>query len=91
VHGLAGFSHLIAVLPSLALPSRTQSVLYLAAFGCGTILAMLGYTILLGLVAWRLEEKSRHRMLKWITFAGGVSTVAIGIYWLARSGSVILG
>src|SRR5580765_3977719 len=39
LHGLAGSSHFLAVLPLLALPTRTQAAGYLIAFAVGTILS----------------------------------------------------
>src|SRR5690349_17576193 len=35
LHGLAGSSHLLGVLPSLALPTTGQAIAYLVAFGVG--------------------------------------------------------
>ncbi len=48
LHGLAGGSHILGVLPALALPSVTAAVIYLLSFGAGTILAMIGFASLLG-------------------------------------------
>jgi len=44
LHGLAGSSHVLGILPMLALPSRIQAVTYLLAFGAGTVLAMAGFS-----------------------------------------------
>ena len=40
LHGIAGSSHFFGVLPALALPTTTAAVLYIAAFGVGTVAAM---------------------------------------------------
>ena len=43
LHGLAGSSHFLGVLPILAFPTRTQALAYLAAFGVGTVLSMASW------------------------------------------------
>lgn len=50
VHGFAGFSHLFALLPSLALPTLMASILYISAFAAGTISTMILFASILGLV-----------------------------------------
>lgn len=82
VHGFAGFSHLFALLPSLALPSVWDSVIYVLSFALGTIMAMVLFASILGFVAFRSEVKQREVFLKWFTFGGGILAIAIGIMWL---------
>ena len=65
VHGFAGFSHLFALLPSLALPTIWASVIYILAFASGTILAMMIFAFLLGLVAFQSVVKDKQVFLKW--------------------------
>jgi hypothetical protein len=48
LHGLAGSSHFLGVLPALALPTRAAALAYIAAFGIGSILAMTGFGAVLG-------------------------------------------
>jgi hypothetical protein len=48
LHGIAGSSHFLGVLPALALPSRAAALAYIAAFGAGSIVAMTGFGALLG-------------------------------------------
>jgi putative Mn2+ efflux pump MntP len=84
VHGLAGFSHLVAVLPSLALPGKTEPVIYLSSFGAGTILTMIGFTALLGLLARRLEQSRQKALLRGASLAGGILAIVIGAFWLVR-------
>jgi ABC-type nickel/cobalt efflux system permease component RcnA len=85
VHGLAGFSHLVALLPSLALPSAIQSLLYLAAFGGGTILTMVAYSSILGLFVHNINENKHSQLIKTISLAGGLIAVGVGIFWLIQS------
>ncbi|MCX6277267.1 MAG: nickel transporter [Bacteroidetes bacterium] len=81
-HGFAGFSHLFALLPSLALPTVWASVIYVTAFALGTILTMVLFAFILGLVAFRSVVKDNQVFLKWFTFGGGLLAIAIGILWL---------
>ena len=82
VHGFAGFSHLFALLPSLALPSVWDSVIYLIAFASGTIATMVLFAFILGMVAFQSVLKNKQVFLKWFTLAGGFLAIAIGILWL---------
>ncbi|MDP2338200.1 MAG: hypothetical protein Q8N05_17495 [Bacteroidota bacterium] len=82
IHGFAGFSHLFALLPSLALPTITASVIYLAAFASGTILTMIIFAFLLGLVAFQSVVKDKQVFLKWFTLCGAFLAIAIGILWI---------
>ena len=82
IHGFAGFSHLFALLPSLALPSRMASVAYVVAFATGTILTMVSFAFILGVVAHRSEAKQKKQFLKWFSFTGAVLAIAIGVLWI---------
>ena len=82
IHGFAGFSHLFALLPSLALPTVWDSVIYLIAFAMGTIITMIFFAFILGLVAFQSFVKDRQIFLKWFTLAGGFLAIAIGFLWL---------
>jgi hypothetical protein len=48
LHGVAGSSHFLGVIPALALPTRTAALAYIAAFGAGSILAMAGFAAAVG-------------------------------------------
>jgi ABC-type nickel/cobalt efflux system permease component RcnA len=85
VHGLAGFSHLLAVLPTLALPSETDAVLYLGGFAGGTIFTMFSFAFLLGFVAWKSSEKNKTRFLKGFSLGGGILAIGVGIFWILKS------
>ena len=82
IHGFAGFSHLFVLLPSLALPSVWDSVIYITAFASGTILTMILFAFIMGLVAFRSAVTDKLRFLKWFTFSGGLLAIAIGVLWL---------
>lgn len=82
IHGFAGFSHLFALLPSLALPTMMASVIYILAFASGTILTMIIFAFILGLAAFQSVVKDRQIFLKWFTLSGALLAIAIGILWL---------
>lgn len=82
VHGFAGFSHLVALLPSLALPTIWASVIYIVAFASGTIVAMMFFAFLLGLVAFQSVVKDKQVFLKWFTLCGALLAISIGILWI---------
>ena len=48
LHGVAGSSHFLGVLPALALPTRAAAFAYIAAFGAGSIVAMAAFGAALG-------------------------------------------
>ncbi len=82
IHGFAGFSHLFALLPSLALPTPMASLVYVFAFATGTIMTMIIFAFILGLVAFRSELKQQQVFLKWFSLSGAVLAIAIGILWI---------
>jgi ABC-type nickel/cobalt efflux system permease component RcnA len=82
IHGFAGFSHLFALLPSLALPTIWLSIAYIAAFAAGTITTMVIFAFILGLVAFQSAQKEKQTFLKWFTITGGVLAIVIGIIWI---------
>jgi ABC-type nickel/cobalt efflux system permease component RcnA len=82
VHGFSGFSHLVALLPLLALPTMWDSVTYIVAFALGTVLVMTGVAFILGFVAFQSFRKQKQQFLKWFTFTGGALSIVVGIIWL---------
>lgn len=84
VHGFAGFSHLFALLPALALPSIWDSVSYIAAFAIGTIITMIFFAFIMGFVAFQSFIRKKQLFLKWFTYTGGIVAIGIGILWLVH-------
>ena len=82
VHGFAGFSHLFALLPSLALPTIWASVIYVSAFAAGTILTMISFAFILGIVAHHSEIRDKQLFLKWFAYSGAVLAIVIGVLWI---------
>jgi len=80
LHGVAGSSHFFGVLPALALPTRTAALLYICAFGAGTVLAMTAFAAAIGAIGGR----TRH--VAWaqrgmLLAASGVA-LSVGTWWL---------
>ncbi|MCF6365203.1 MAG: sulfite exporter TauE/SafE family protein [Bacteroidales bacterium] len=82
IHGVAGVSHLIAILPTLALPSKIDSVMYLSGFGAGTILAMVAYSVTLGIITQKTDEKNNKKLSIFLRIFGGSAAVIVGIIWI---------
>ncbi len=82
IHGFAGVSHLLGVLPTLAFPTRFDSVMYLTGFGLGTISAMIAFSYLLGIVAHHSDERFKPIIFKSIQIAGALAALIVGIYWI---------
>jgi hypothetical protein len=80
IHGLAGSSHLFGVLPALAFPSRTASVLYLAGFGLGAIAGMTAFSAAVGLLSSRLNRRSRS--YSGVLYATSAVALVVGGVWL---------
>jgi hypothetical protein len=81
LHGVAGSSHFFGVLPALALPSLTASLLYIAAFGVGTVAAMTGFAAAVGVAAARLPDGALPQRAMMVTAA--VLAVTVGAVWMA--------
>jgi cytochrome c biogenesis protein CcdA len=85
LHGLAGSSHFLGVLPSLALPSMVQSIAYLLAFAAGTVLAMAGFSAVLGFAATAFGAASRS-VYRGLMMTCGVAALILGGWWLKNGG-----
>jgi ABC-type nickel/cobalt efflux system permease component RcnA len=81
LHGLAGSSHFLGVLPALALPTTAERITYLLAFAGGTILAMTGFSSLLGWVTTRWGGNHR-RAYRGLLFACASVAFGVGGWWL---------
>ncbi|MFA6403349.1 MAG: hypothetical protein WCX31_17255 [Salinivirgaceae bacterium] len=85
VHGLAGVSHIIGILPTLALPTRADAVFYLTGFTFGTIITMVTYSFILGLITHKTVVLQKHSFYKRINAVGGIFAIAVGLYWIGTT------
>lgn len=81
IHGTAGGSHILGVIPALALPSRAVSLGYLAGFSAGTVLVMTLFASLAGAASARFALAGPRA---WAGFLRGcgATAVAVGVFWL---------
>tara|TARA_Y100001968_G_scaffold280565_1_gene277152 strand:+ start:24173 stop:24838 length:666 start_codon:yes stop_codon:yes gene_type:complete len=80
IHGMAGGSHLLAVIPALALPT-TGAIAYMAAYLLGSIAAMSVVVIGISFTTMRVGRTASPLLLG---AAGGLS-IATGFFWLQQS------
>jgi hypothetical protein len=80
LHGVAGSSHFFGVLPALALPTPTAAILYIGAFGIGTIAAMTIFAAAVGSIAVRNLHGPRAYRAMMTTAA--VLAIVVGSVWL---------
>jgi hypothetical protein len=80
LHGIAGSSHFFGVLPALALPSLSASLIYIGAFGVGTVAAMTGFAAVVGTATARLPNGALPQRAMMITAAA--LAIAVGTVWL---------
>jgi ABC-type nickel/cobalt efflux system permease component RcnA len=86
LHGLAGSSHFLGVLPALAFPTKLQAVTYLLTFGAGTIAAMATFSWGLGWMTTRLGTRGVNAY-RGLMGATAVVAMGVGCFWLATSWS----
>ena len=86
LHGIAGGSHLIAVIPALALPIE-QALGYLFAYLIGSLIVMTFFTFLIAVFTVNAGQNFIKRL---IGFAGGMS-FSMGLFWMQRSSSLFIG
>ena len=80
LHGIAGGSHLLAVIPALALPIQ-EAFAYLIAYLIGSLFIMVFFTYLISVST---INASQNFVRKLIAFAGGIS-FAMGLFWIQKS------
>jgi len=79
LHGLAGSSHFLAILPSLALPSNTLAAVYLTGYGIGTVLAMTTFSSAMACLTRRFANLNFG--YRGLMIASAAVAVAVGCFW----------
>ena len=85
IHGIAGGSHFLAVLPALALPV-ISACFYLISYLIGSLISMNLFTCLISFTTFKASKKFIKRL---IAGAGGLS-FSMGLFWIQRSASIFL-
>jgi hypothetical protein len=81
VHGLAGSSHLLGVVPALAMPSDIAAAAYLILFGVGSVAAMGTFSWFIGWIALRLGANHAKTQSALLVLFSGIA-IAVGGVWL---------
>jgi len=81
LHGLAGSSHVLGILPALALPTRLGAVVYMLSYGAGNVAAMTAFSSAMGLVASRAEAGGLH-VFRGLLYVCSAAAVIVGGIWL---------
>ena len=80
LHGIAGSSHFLGVLPALALPTRGAALTYVGAFGVGTVVAMTAFAAVIGSAGGHVRHGAAlHRGMM---LAAATLAIAVGAFWL---------
>ena len=81
LHGLAGSSHVLGILPALALPSQGASLAYLVSYGIGNVTAMTLFSSAVGLLASR-AHLGGFRLYQGLLATCSFAAIVVGIAWL---------
>jgi len=80
LHGLAGSSHFLAIIPSLAMPSTALAITYLVAYGLGTVLAMVAFASAISSLSTRFARAAG--VYRGCLFACSTAAIVIGAAWI---------
>jgi len=81
VHGFAGVSHFILMLPVLGYQSKWQSLEYMIGFAIGIVAAMVLYVSVLEKITTKSKQSST-KILTALQYFGALAALVIGIYWI---------
>jgi len=81
LHGLAGSSHFLGILPALAFPTLSEALIYIVSFGIGTIASMAVFAALMGRLAGRLDAGT-GRPFRFLQSCCASAALAVGCFWL---------
>src|SRR5688572_13722599 len=80
LHGIAGSSHFLGVLPALALPTLGASLLYIGAFGAGTVGAMTAFAAAVGFGSLRVRNGAAAQRV--MMAAAATLAIVVGGVWI---------
>ena len=81
LHGLAGSSHILGLLPALALPSRWAAFAYMIGFGLGAVAGMTLFSSAFGLIAHRITGRGQFAYQALLA-SFSAAAIVVGGYWL---------
>jgi len=83
MHGLAGTTAVVALLPVTLLPERVLGLAYLACFGVGVTAGMATFA-LVAAAAMRRAAAGAPAAVERIARWAGAGSIAVGLWWLSR-------
>ena len=84
LHGLAGTGALVIAIPLAAGDSPARSMVFLASFGVGTIVAMSAFAAVIGAVCDRAARRSMA-VERVLGIAAGAASIIVGVWWAASA------
>jgi sulfite exporter TauE/SafE len=81
-HGLADSSAILILMPALVTGHATSYVLYIAAFGLGSVVSMGSFCWLLARFSDGVRARS-ERAGPWLSAATGTVCLVAGVFWLS--------
>ena len=85
LHGIAGGSHFLAVLPALALP-LPNAFAYLISYLIGSLISMNLFTCLISFTTFNAGQKFIRRIIA----LAGVLSFSMGLFWINKSTAYFL-
>jgi len=86
LHGLAGTSHVLGVLPALGMPTRAGAVAYTIAFGVGSIVGMGLFTGAIGALV-RAASAAGRNITRGMLSVSSLAAIGVGAWWLVLTNS----
>jgi ABC-type nickel/cobalt efflux system permease component RcnA len=84
LHGLAGTSAVVALVPVTLTDRVTVGLGYLVAFGVGVTVAMTGFAVVAA-VAVRTASARSLDAGRWVTRVVGAAGIVVGAFWVMRA------
>jgi hypothetical protein len=85
LHGFAGVSHFIGLLPTLAFAHRGEAVLYLTGFAGGTIISMILFSAILGIIGEAASSKGKFQPYYYLNVLAASAAIFVGLFWIYQS------
>ena len=82
LHGFAGVSHIVSMLPTLAFETNFEAIVYLIGFATGTIAAMVIFSYILGIMGKTASKQKKNTMFIIINSLAGIAAIVVGIFWM---------
>lgn len=85
VHGMAGVSHLILLLPVLSFNSSEDAFIYIVGFCLGSIVSMIMYTMVLRFFIIKAMHRNYPFLAGGIQFSAAIFALSVGFYWVIQT------